>query len=196
MDVTDAVKNEVFRPLTTVAIPGAIAVAPYVILAQHYIPKTLEFWHDHDAAFSTIVVACMIAAGLLLEDVGALLEDRVIDALLEKWHPGHRDQWSKYLQLQMRDEYVGQRYLRTMVTRLKFELSMLPALLMLWGGLGWIQYIYRIWPAGGFLLVSLVLLGLCVYLAAEAYMSAKVLMRTRALLIEAVTRQAPSTGAS
>ena len=58
-----------------------------MILAQHYISKTLEFWHDHDAAFSTIVVACMIAAGLLLEDGGALLEDRAIDALLENGIP-------------------------------------------------------------------------------------------------------------
>ena len=88
-----------------VAIPGAIAVAPYVIIAQHHVPQTLTFWHDHDAAFSVIVVACMLAVGLLLEDIGALLEDRVIDALLEKGHPGHRDNWRQYLQLQIRDEY-------------------------------------------------------------------------------------------
>jgi hypothetical protein len=185
MDIGEVVKNEVFRPLTSVAIPGALAVAPYVILAQHYVPHVLDFWHDHDAAFSAMVVGCMLAAGLLLEDVGALLEVHIIDPLVQRKHEEHYENWRKYLQLKMKDEYVGQRYLRTVVTRLKFELSMLPALVVLWLGLVWIQVVYSTWTGWGFIALSAFVLGIALYLAIESYSSAWTLSKVRGWLIAA-----------
>jgi hypothetical protein len=188
LDIAGATKSEVFRPIATIAIPGAIAVAPYVIIVQHYIPRVLEFWKEHDTAFSAIVVACVLAAGLLLEDLGAILESQVLDRLLDKRHPGHRDNWDRYLQLRIKDEFVGQRYLRTMVTHLKFELAMLPSILCLWVGLLWVEVLHDVWKGCGFLLLSLFLLAVSVYLAVESYFSARTLGSTRKLLLAATSR--------
>jgi hypothetical protein len=186
MDIGEATKSEVFRPLATVAIPGAVAVAPYIVVAQHYIPRVLEFWKEHDTAFSAIVVACMLAAGLMLENIGSLIEGRVFDRVLERRFPGHGANWQRYLQLRIRDEYVGQRYLRNVVTHLKFELAMLPSIVCLWIGLAWIQAIHKVWKGYGFLLLSFFMFAVVTYLVFEAYSSAKALGSTRKLLIDAV----------
>jgi hypothetical protein len=137
MDLDKAVGNEVFKPLVSIVIPGAVAIAPYVLLAEHYISGTSVFWKAHDAAFVSIVVALAIAIGLMLEDLGGLIEFEIIDRLLDKKTKKHKANWKKYLQLKTKDEYVGQRYIRTVVTRLKFELSMAPALILLGIGIQW-----------------------------------------------------------
>jgi hypothetical protein len=191
VELADATKSEIARPIATVLIPGAIAVAPYVIVVQHYIPQVLDFWKIHDAAFSAIVVACMLAAGLLLEDLGALLEGFVLDPLLTDRVPDHRENWNKYLKLKIKDEFVGQRYLRTMVTSLKFELAMFPGILCLWFGLLWIQLIDKVWSAWGFAVLTVFLAAVTTYLGVESFLSARTLSNTRRLLIEAYEADGP-----
>ena len=71
---------------------------------------------------------------------------------------------------------------------------MLPSVVALWIGLWWIETIYGVWSTNGFLLVSLFLLIICLYLACEAYLSARVLMNTRTLLLEAVGTQNSARG--
>ena len=186
MDIADAAKSEVLRPLATVFVPGMLAVSPYVIVAQHYVPRVLTFWHDHDAAFTAIIVACMLAAGLLLEDLGALLESQLIDPRLEHKDPDHIAVWRQYLQLRIKDEYVGQRYLRTIVTRLKFELAMLPAIISLWLGLLWVQCIHSVWTTRSFFVLSGFLASIGLYLFIEARLSAGLLSSTRKLLVSAL----------
>jgi hypothetical protein len=184
MDIEKAVSNEVFKPLVGVIIPGAIAVAPYVIVTQAYVPKVLTFWHDHESSFVALVLACMIAAGLALEDIGAFIEHEVLDPRLEKSECGHVADWDRYLQLKMKDEYIGQRYVRTLVTRLKFELSMFPALLILTGGIVWIQALYQVWSRVGIALLSAFLLCLSAFMLWQAWLSTKALSKTRKLLLQ------------
>lgn len=127
MDLEKAASNEVFRPLVSIAVPGGIALAPYVIVAEHYITDIATFWHDHDAAFTAIIIGLVLAVGLMLEDVGALIEIG-FDSLLEWKKKNQFENWQKYLKLRTKDEYIAQRYIRTLVTRLKFEMSMAPAI--------------------------------------------------------------------
>ena len=190
MDIDKAVSNDVFKPLVSIAIPGGIAVAPYVILAQHYIPATTAFWHDHDAAFTSIVVAVILAIGLMLEDLGALIESR-LDASLDKKTSSQVSNWNAYLKLQTKDEFIAQRYIRTVVTRLKFELSMGPAIVCLWAGIAWIQYIYRSMSNIAFLSVSAFLLLVAAFLAWQAWQSMGTLAGARILLIQAMSAPKP-----
>lgn len=52
------------------------------------------------------------------------------DARRERDHPGQREaRWLPYLKLRIPEDRVGQRYLRTLVVRMKFELSLFWVLL-------------------------------------------------------------------
>lgn len=91
-----------------------------------------------------------------------------------------------YLKSETKDEIVGQRYLRTILVRMKFELSMAPALLFLWFGLLWMNLLYKVRPFGGFILVTCFLFILTAYLLIESYWSAKNIAKTRRLIVEAI----------
>ena len=184
MDVTSAFKNELFRPLTTVAIPGALSVGPYVLIAQHYAPAIRDFGDDHGGAFALAVIVCVLAAGLILEDFGSLLETK-IDERHYTAHPEDKKDWEAYLALRLKDEVIGQRYLRTVLVRFKFELSMVPALFALTIGLIWIQGIFHVWNCTGIVLLCAFVLTLCWYMYSEAVTSAATLHRVRKAILAA-----------
>jgi hypothetical protein len=186
MDLLDAFKSEVFRPLVTLIVPGAIALAPYPVVLGYYVPKVPSFWEDHPSGFVAILIVCIIAAGLILENLGAFIESSFWDKRMARKDDTHQGTWDEYLKLELKDEIVGQRYLRTFLVRMKFELSMVPALLSLWFGLLWMNRLYKVWPFWGFILVTGFLFILAGYLLLESYLSAKNLARTRKLIVEAV----------
>jgi hypothetical protein len=190
MDFTSAFKSELFRPLVTLFIPGGIAAAPYFLLAGFYAPGTRAFWDDHPSITVAVVVGCIVAAGLVLENWGSRLET-LWDRLLNKTGE-HRDTWNDYLGLRLKDEIVGQRYLRTLVLRMKFELAMVPGLLCGVAGCLWLDRVQRFWPfrerwlwLGGAIII--------VYFVWESFDSAKVIGATRRIVVRAARRgQSPA----
>lgn len=186
MNVADAFKSEVIRPLTTIVVPGAIAIAPYVLVLGYYVPLVFSFWTAHPSAFVTLVAITIFSTGLVLDNFGTHIEVSYIDRTLQKCDPKHDETWRAYLGLRIKDEYVGQRYLRQKVERLKFELSMAPAMLSFAVGLTWLQWLHGVWRWPGFVgLLGLLLLG-SYYFLREAYKTACVLADTRKILVRAV----------
>ncbi|PYS49392.1 MAG: hypothetical protein DMF68_10165 [Acidobacteria bacterium] len=185
MDFTSAFKSEIFRPLVSLAIPGFLTVSPYIIITGYYIPVVRSFWDEHPSAFVAIVVTCMLAAGLILENIGTFIEDQW-DGLLISKDESHLETWRAYLKLELNYEIVWQRYLRILLTWMKFELSMVPALTSLWIGLLWINCLYKIWSVIGFILISIFIFVLICYLLKESYKSARNLARVRKLIVEAI----------
>jgi hypothetical protein len=186
MDILDAFKSEVFLPLVTLIVPGAIAIAPYPIVTGHYVPKVQLFWNEHSSGFVAILVVSVIASGLILENIGSLIESHLWDRKIGNQDKTHSATWNSYLKLETSDEIVGQRYLRTIPVRLKFELSMIPALLFLWLGLLWVNCLYHMWSLWGFALVTVFVFALNGYLWFESYSSAKNIALIRKLMVEAV----------
>jgi hypothetical protein len=185
MDFTSAFKSELFRPLVTLFIPGAVAAAPYFLLAGYYSAGTQKFWDEHPSTTVAVVLGCIVAAGLVLENWGSRLET-LWDRLLNK-NNEHRETWDAYLGLTLRDEIVGQRYLRTVLLRMKFELAMVPALAGGVGGLLWLNRVQPFWPfrerwlwIGGATLI--------VYFAWESFDSARLMGATRRIVVRAARR--------
>ena len=185
MDFVETFKSEVFRPVVTLVIPGAVAIGPYIIVTGSYVPRVRVFWDEHPSAFVAIVTIFGIAAGLILEDLGAEIEI-LWDSLISRNDPQHNETWKEYLKLELKDEIIGQRYLRIILTWLKFELAMFPALVIFWGGLLWINCLFHVWTAVGFILLSIFILGVAGYLLYSSYETAKNLGEKRKLIIEAV----------
>lgn len=186
MDLTAPFKTEVLRPVTTLIVPGTIAVGPFVLILGDYVPAIANFWNDHPSAFSVLIVLAILAAGFIIDDLGAEIEVLAWDRLLCKNDKSHNKNWSEYLKLQLNDELVGQRYLRTKFTQLKFELAMGPSLVIFWAGLLWLQVLHKMWSAIGFALVTLLLFMGAGYLLWESWRTAQVLSKTRKLILEAV----------
>ena len=73
MDITSPFKSEIFRPLVTLVIPGAVALAPYILVVAYYFPEVVIFWNEHPSAFVAILVVSVVTTGLILENLGRRL---------------------------------------------------------------------------------------------------------------------------
>lgn len=134
MDPFAAFKNEVFRPLASVVMPGVVAIVPFVIIACNSLPDVRIFYVTQSSWFFAGVVGVGTVVGMLLEDVGSSIErgiDRCIDL---EYLEGHDEVWMAYLSYGTTDTN-GRRFLGSTVTRLKFINSLMPALLIFAAGI-------------------------------------------------------------
>lgn len=133
MDPFSAFKNEVFRPIAAVVLPGVLAVAPFIVVACNSMADLRKFYELQPAWFLAGVIGFGTIVGMLIEDVGTSIErgiDRCID--LEYLH-GHAKVWMLYLSDGSVDTN-GRRFLGTVVTRMKFINSLMPALVIFSAG--------------------------------------------------------------
>ena len=190
MDTLDAFKSEIFRPLTTLVVPGSVAAAPYVIIAVDANASFATFWSEHPNYFIAILGVVILAAGFVLDDLGARLES-AWDKLLEAKTRRQNTDWAAYLckEFDKDREPIGQHYIRTIVIRFKFELSFGIALIFNWLGLLWIELLFKPkpWAPCSFALFSFFLLLPITYLLWESYASARLLADTRHILLTGKT---------
>lgn len=187
MEPLSAFRNEFFSRVTTIFLPGAFAVGPYVLVLNFYVHGIELFWVKYPSAFVSILLIVIITVGRILENLGSVIEARFWDEWLDSKNPDHLENWYRYLRLRMKDEIVGQRYLSTVVIRMKFELSMGPALVLFLGGLVWLNCLESFWCAETLTLVSTGIVELAIYLLWESYDSAVLCANTRKLILEALS---------
>jgi hypothetical protein len=134
----------------------------------------------------TVLLVAAIMVGLLLEDVGSRVEAELWDNRLKRRDPNFGGYWDSYLRLEYEKdkEPLGQHYMRTILLRMKFELSFAIALLIALPGFVVMSVAVH---SGGALAISLESVGLAAvsaYLFYESFSSAAVLARVRKLLVE------------
>lgn len=189
MDITSVLKNEVFRPLTTLVVPGMIAIGPYIILCQKSFQGVQEFASKNSTAYGAIVFIFILFAGLILEDIGGRWENYIADKLeaedvKNRVYRIHKKIWRDYLKLNTQDQFIGQRYLRTIVTRFYFELAMTPGLIFFIIGFVWLNCRFPFTTPTGVGVVVIVTIGLIRFLYQEANTSASVLSTLRDAIID------------
>lgn len=195
MDITAPFKSEVLRPITTWVIPGAIALGPYVLILGFYVPPVRQFWETHPSASIAVITLFVLTVGMILENVGATIETVAWDQLVQRKYSDHLNNWNRYLKLRLKDEIIGHRYLKTLVLRMKFELSMAPALFVFWCGIIWVNALFHVWLVPGVVFISALLLAGSVYFLRSSYTSVRVLSEVRALILEAIAAE-QAAGAS
>jgi hypothetical protein len=166
----------VFRPLATIVIPGAMAISAwFVVLMQRY-PSFRNLAAANHTETSLLIALASIASGLLVEDIGSRIESSYFDKRLVK-RPGfseHDKEWDRYLRLAFAIEPMGQRYLRTILLRFKFEMGTSIAFLVSGIGLFWTSLACG-WAALWFSIRG----ALALYLLAEARCSHQLLSEVR-----------------
>lgn len=179
MDPVSGLKGEVYRPLATVLVPGVFASTPVAIILLSWFP-VLQNVFASPLATGVLVLGVGVLVGMVLENIGSTIE-------MKLWRfvetEERNRQWREYLQLSDVEEIVGQRYLRTVLVRLKFELSMIPALVVFGVGITLANAIYGDVSPIVMTWLLIILTGAVVYFVYEAYKSIKVLADVRADII-------------
>jgi hypothetical protein len=179
-----AFTTEVFRPIVTLLIPGAIGISTWLIALVWHFTALRRLVSDNHTESAFIILLAMIFGGLVFEDFGARWEvwlDKRADLRSDGLHSR---QWFEYLRNAYRSEPIGRRYLRTLVLRLKFELGV--AFAMASAGLGLIclafmGLAYRVASLCELVCVLFIVWGLI-----EACQTHKVLGRIRAELLDEI----------
>jgi hypothetical protein len=175
-EIFSAFGSEVFRPLATIVIPGALAISSWFVVLTLKFESLRRLVVENHTETAIILALASMCVGLLVEDMGARVESRIFDPCLKKktGFEGHSNEWNQYLRLAFKTEPVGQRYLRSIMLRFKFETGAAFAFLLAGPGLfcTGIALSTALW---GFL-------GCCVlaaYLLYEARCSHRLLSETR-----------------
>lgn len=180
MDLTSTLKGDAFRPFATLVAPGAIGLAPWALLAYAAMPEGREFWNAHPLATGIALFILSIAFGLVFENLGARIE-LGLDALITLKEEDHFEIWKRYLLLTFEHEPIGQRYLRSVLFRMKFELAFLGSLPV--QTIGWFLLVRRMGLTGWGCGIVVAAVVLAVWFTLEAYSSAKILAWVRRDLV-------------
>lgn len=179
-----AFTNDVFRPLATLLIPGAIGVSTWFIALIWRFPTLNDLVRRNHGDSGFVLLLAAVFAGMVFEDFGARLEVR-----LDRWADGrtndeHTRNWRRYLQTAFKSDPVGRRYARTLVLRLKFELGTAFAMISAVLGLIWLAVLGL--SLSAVVWIGLLCLSFTAWGLAEAKETHKVLSKTRAALLEGV----------
>jgi hypothetical protein len=125
-----------------------------------------------------------VAFGLVIEDWGARIESAFDESAESDSKGEHFRNWYAYLRTCFEADPVGRRYTRTLVLRLKFELGMAVALLIVSCGIVWLLSL------GLKCVTGLILLTICLGMAFLQYSESKrtheVLATNRAELLKPI----------
>jgi hypothetical protein len=176
-----AFTSEVFRPLATLLIPGAIGVSTWFIALMWQCPtlKCLVSGHRSESIFILFLVT--VFAGMVYEDFGARWE-----VLLDRWadlrtNNQHTENWWRYLQTAFKADPIGRRYARALVLRLKFELGVAFSMISAALGIIWLAALGL--SCSTFLVTELICLFFISWGMIEAKETHKVLSKVRASLL-------------
>lgn len=185
------------RVLIQILIPGLIGALPWLFILMDVFPSFHAFLFSCDRLMLVLVgVLFGVTTGLFLENAGAMIEVHVHDCRLKGKYKDFDDCWRQFLQLSYEHEPVGHRYLRNLLMRMKFELSMGCALVSL--SIGVMLYDLSHVIMGDIIERKIIFhsglwLGAIYLIFFESYKSANLLATTRKLLVEKYYTP-PSTG--
>ena len=182
-------KLDIDRIVLQLFIPGFFALLPYSIIFFRKFPDVNNYLSKSDGLTSALIILLAITTGLILEDFGSLIEKEVWDKMNRSKFPNMDLEWNNYLMLELPKEsdLVAQRYLRTILIRMKFELSFSISLFIMIIGLTFLYHeIHYVDSFCTFICVSVIfpfLLGL--YVLYESKTSSKLMIETRSKILEA-----------
>jgi len=181
VDFTSALKPDVFRSFAIYICPGVTAVAPW-LYGVAWPDGLWRLLNGSGALISAVIlVFCGLTAGLILEELGGCIELHLDKKLTRTENrKGLSDTFYLYLVTPSNPTLVADKFLSATVTRYKFELGMVPALLA--AATAFVKMFVKNPDSTLFFLV-----GLCcvasIYLYREACNSADLLHRIRTEIV-------------
>lgn len=138
MDPFGAFKSEVFRPIASIALPGLLALAPFMIILCNDSLTVKNYFEAKPVAAYLMLVGAAVILGMLLENIGASIERGIDECMEKEYLSGAGEIWDRYLS-ESGNDTNARRFLGTLVTRLKFINSLIPALVLFSAGMFWLH---------------------------------------------------------
>jgi len=155
-------------------------MAPWLIGLLQRRQEFYSLVSEHHTASGLSLALVAVILGMFLEDLGSRFESRHFDKLLDSATGGkHSENWQKYLRTAFKLEPVGARYIRNILLRMKFELGMALALVLV--AFGVFSTTLDLWISG---VLAISACALACLLYDEARTSHRVLSTTRELLLQ------------
>ena len=193
METLKGLKLDVNRIILELFIPGIFSVLPLFFLFINKFPAAREYFSQSEGMASLTLFIISLTAGLILEDLGSLFEAHVLDTVNLKKYPNHFKEWEEYLELNIpkESELVAQRYLRTILLRMKFEMSFAFSLIIMIVGLTILQVEIRFCESScSFLIWGIALpFIITIFLLGESKSSSVLLIKTRRKIINTKTEK-------
>ncbi len=164
------------RSILVVLIPGAVAVAPWLLWLVQHTDATLGYAEKFTAIANGVSFATAAVAGLTCETLGTWIEVRW-DKEREAQY-SIMENWYAYLARKVDPEPVGYRYLSRLATMFYFELSMLVATVPFAVGTALLTYL-RFETCWYVLAIAAAAIALIAYFRVNARKTHTVLCRTR-----------------
>ncbi len=179
-----AFTTDVFRPLATLLIPGAIGICTWCLALIWKFASVQGLVGRNHTETGFALLFAMVFAGMVIEDFGARWENQ-----LDRWADArtggqHSKNWLAYLQTSFKSDPVGRRYARALVLRLKFELGVGVAMISAALGLVWLACLGL--TCGVFVVCLLLCFAFSGWGLIEAKETHKLLSKTRATILEKV----------
>jgi|GEM_PF-1319775 len=185
------------RVLIQLVMPGVVAIITWipvilgdcsglVKLLEHHSTTKQFLTSNFITSISTLILIGLIV-GMILENLGSLIESRIIDKILSRKDANFYTTWFKYLRLNFDgNEPIGQRYISSIILRLKFELSFSLAIGSFTIGLISLNHNHEIfpWTCKNEFFFYVFPFIVAIYLLVEAYQSAKIIAKVRKELVE------------
>lgn len=175
------------RILIQILIPGLISIFPYFLLYLNFHPNAKSYLLQNQSVTITSVSFLSLIAGMILENLSGRFEVLYLDKLNRKRDSDFDSIWENFLKITYeKGEPVGHRYLRSIILRMKFEISAGIALIPMFIGLLILNFYKPIFDYWYWVVILLIIapLGFSAYLLfCEARSSSRVLANTRKLLV-------------
>jgi hypothetical protein len=136
MNFLSAFQSEVFRPLVTLLIPGALATSSWAMVLVWKFPALQVLISRNHTETAWVLFLIITAAGIIIEDWGARVESALDRRANKRTGGKHYENWYAYLRTAFIADPVGRGYTRSLVMRLKFELGVLFGSLLAGAGIG------------------------------------------------------------
>ncbi len=192
METIKGLKLDVNRIILELFIPGIFSVLPLFFLFINKFPAAREYFSQSEGMASLTLVILSLTAGLILEDLGSLFEAHILDSINLKKYPNHFKEWEEYLELNIpkESELVAQRYLRTILLRMKFEMSFAFSLIIMIVGLTILQVEIRFCESNCPFIIWCVTLPffVTIFLIGESKSSSVLLIKTRSKIINSIKK--------
>lgn len=167
MNFFAALQSEVFRPLVTLLIPGALAVSSWLVGLCWKFPNFQNTLEVHTTESYIVMFFVTTAIGIIIEDFGAKIEIRFDEAANKRTDGRFYQEWYAYLRTAFVCDPIGRGYARSLVLRMKFQLGILLGSSVAGAGLLWLFCLGLPLPLG------IPLLVLAIATAAWHYQAAK-----------------------
>lgn len=125
MNFLSAFQSEVFRPLVTLLIPGALASSSWTVVLIWKFSALQGLISRNHTETAWILFLIITATGIIIEDWGARVETALDRRANKRTGGKHGEDWYAYLRTAFIADPVGRGYIRSLVMRLKFELGIL-----------------------------------------------------------------------